>query len=192
MCERGEGERDDALRWLPRSPMIAAARSTPSIAVRIVGRRRRTLRRTARHRLGKLHRRRRLHLHGVYRARRERDLLYAPRMQLSVAVGLARLGEQSMRSLSSPRVHGQGCRDGLRLIGAQLGGCRDGGQFVLVFVTGRAGGRIRYAVYGQTRHDLVARRRIYRQDREEGRDRIGAKTRRLAWPSGMRGDGSGG
>jgi hypothetical protein len=135
---------------------MIATRSAPNIAVRIVGRRGRgrwtALRRTARHGFGKLHRGRRLHLHGMYGARRERDLLYIPRIRLSIAaVGFtARLGKPRMRrALFSPSAHGQGGREGRRLrTGApRLGGRRNGGQFVLGFVTGRAGSRIRYTVY---------------------------------------------
>jgi len=124
--------------------MIATTRSTPGIAVRIVGRI--ALRRTARHRLWKLHGRRRLHLHRMYGARRERDLLYIPRIRLSVTVGFIRLGgEPCVRVVLPPRIHGQRNRDGCWRIGARFG-CRwNGGQFVLGFVTG--GSRIRYTVY---------------------------------------------
>jgi hypothetical protein len=139
---------------------MIATRSAPNIAVQIVGRRKRwesgrgkDLRRTARHRFGKLHRGRRLHLHGMYGARRKRDLLYIPRIRLSIAaVGLtARLGKPRMRgALFSPSAHSQRGRERRRLrIGAARfeGGRLNGGQLVFGFVAGRAGSRIRYTVY---------------------------------------------
>lgn len=114
---------------------MIATRSTPGIAVRIVGRI--GLRGTARHRLGKLHGRRRLHLHRMYGTRRERDLLYIPRMWLPVTVGfIVRLGEPCVPVVLPPRIHDQRSRVGHWRIGARFGGRRNGGQFVLGFVAG--------------------------------------------------------